>query len=164
MKPAKPLSVENALISMERLCVRSEQCTSEIRRKLLLKGLSHSDAEKVVDSLVSRRFVDDNRFADAFVRDKYRFARWGRRKIAAAMYNKQLARSIIDRALREAIVDDEYDSIMTDLLKAKARMITEGDTYEGRTKLYRFGVSRGYEPDRVAKLIRSHTLWPGVQD
>ncbi len=160
MRPAKPLTVENAIIAMERLCMRSEECTGEIRRKLLLKGLSSGDAEKVLKSLTDRRFVDDTRFAAAFARDKYRFARWGRRKIAAAMYAKQLPRQIIDHALSEEIDDEDYNQIMTELLAAKARTIAEGDTYEGRTKLYRFGVSRGYEPDRVAALLRAHTLWP----
>ena len=160
MKPAKPLSVHNAIIAMERLCVRSEQCTAEIRRKLRLKGMAESDINEVITTLVEWRFVDDNRFADAFARDKYRFARWGRRKIAAAMYRKKLPRPIIERALNEAIDDDEYNHIMADLLTAKARNIADGDTFEGRTKLYRYGVSRGYESNRVTALIRAHTLWP----
>ena len=85
IKPKKPISPEKAKVRLEELCARSEQCTGDAYKKLQTWGIARSDAETIVKSLVDRRFIDDERFCHAFVRDKMRFARWGRRKIKAAL-------------------------------------------------------------------------------
>lgn len=148
-----PLKPEAALIKLEELCARSEQCEGEIRRKLSTWGISPSDSDTIVRSLQRRRFVDDSRFAAAFVRDKYRFARWGRRKIEMALRQKRVDRDIIDEAL-DNIDEDEYIGILQHLLAAKAKTLQLGE-YADRQRLFRFGVTRGFEPQLVAKAIKA---------
>ncbi len=69
------------------------------------------------------------------------------------MRQKRIDRHTIEQALDE-IDEDEYTDILRHLIKAKAASIAEPDTYEGRTKLYRFGASRGFEPALVARILR----------
>lgn len=146
---------------MEALCARSEQCSYDIMTKLLRTGLSRDDIDRVMQSLTDKRFVDDVRFAAAYVRDKYRFARWGRRKIAMALRAKRIDSGTVGRALDEAVDQDEYVAVLRDLMRAKARTITEGNSYEGRTKLFRFAASRGYETDLIVRQIKcDDSLWP----
>lgn len=149
-----PISVEKALLRLETQCAASEQCEREALDKMRRWGLSGADAMRVLESLKSRKFIDNERYTRAFVRDKYRFQRWGRRKIAYALSMKGIGRQQIEAAM-EGIDEEEYEEILRGLLQARARaMGEESQTYEGRTKLFRMAASRGYEPSLVADLLR----------
>lgn len=150
----KTVSPEMALSRLETLCARAERCRYELEQKLRAWGISASDRDRILERLERGRYCDDSRFAAAFTRDKALYARWGRRKIEAALRLKRIPSADIAAAAEE-LDEDEYRSAMLDALAAKARTIKEGDTYEGRTKLYRFGLSRGYEPSLVAAAIRA---------
>ena len=101
---------------------------------------------------------DDERFARAYVRDKLLYSHWGRRKISLGLYAKRIDRDTIEDALDE-IDTKEYEGILLAFLQSRVRSIKEGNTYEGRTKLYRAGVARGFEPETVARLIKV-VKWP----
>ena len=62
--------------------------------------------------------------------------------------------SQIDEALNE-IDEEAYREKLRDILTAKARQITDVDTFEGRTKLFRFGASRGFEPALVSEMVKA---------
>jgi regulatory protein len=148
-----PVTVERATIKVEELCAKAERCSDEIRQKLRRMGLQSADIDAIIEHLTSRRFIDDSRFARAFVRDKVMFARWGKRKIRQALLMKRIPGDIISAAIDE-INDDQYEEVLRHILNVKRQSIAEPDTYEGKTKLFRFGISRGFEPDLVATLIR----------
>lgn len=137
---------------LEALCARSEQCEGEIRRKLRLWQIGEEDANTIVRSLRRRRFVDDSRYAGAFVRDKYRFARWGRRKIELALRQKRVDADIIAEALDE-IDEDEYTEVLRQLIVLKSKSLGDMDAYEARNRLFRFAVSRGFETTIASRII-----------
>lgn len=153
MRAKKPLTPDAARIRAEELCARADYSAGEIRERLIRWGIFPSDADRIVDALIDTRFIDDERFARAFVRDKIEFARWGKRKIALALYHKRVARDIINETL------DDYDetsylAALNAVIASKRRTIADPDTYEGRTKLFRHAASRGFEPDLIAAALR----------
>lgn len=147
-----------ALERLQDLCARSEQCSGDIMRKLYNWGVSASNSAKIVEILERDRYIDDDRFARAFVRDKYRFSGWGRIKIMQHLAAKRIDKSIAREALDE-IDEEEYRAIALKALKTKARTIDDSNTYEGRTKLFRFGAGRGYEAGMLSELIKSGEIW-----
>lgn len=149
----KVIAPEKALIRCEELCARAERCEHELREKMRAWRIDSRDIEAIINSLTTRRFLDDSRFARAFVRDKYRFARWGRRKIVMALKQKHIDSGVIEEALEE-INQDEYTSILRSLLKAKAAHMERPLSYEDRVKLFRFAVARGFETLLVSSLLR----------
>lgn len=159
----KQLSAENALIRLETLCARSEHCEWELREKLRGWGIAGVEAVKILDFLHKARYYDDERFARAFARDKLLYNRWGKRKIVMALKTKRVADSAIDMALDD-IDENQYIGLLTDLMKAKAKTIKEGNTYEGRTKLYRAALARGFESHLVASVLRADDLWTEIKD
>lgn len=159
MKPDRKMTAEEALVRLETLCARSEQCSGEIMTRLARWKFGPDEARRILDSLVDRRFVDDRRYASAFVRDKYRFARWGRLKIRQALALKRVGRDVISDAIGE-IDEDLYRETLAGLLRAKARTLADGNTFEGRTRLFRFAVSRGFESEIISSCIRNEQLWP----
>lgn len=154
----KPISPKAALDRLESLCARSEQCTYDLRRKLTQWGIATDESNKIIESLAARHFVDDARFAASYVRDKYRFNYWGRAKIVAGLIAKRVDRQQIDNALDE-IDPDEYALLAAAALKSKARSIKDVDTYEGRTRLFRAGIAKGYEASLVSKIIKETRTW-----
>ncbi len=155
----KKISEATALQKLESLCAAGEHCRNELHEKLRKWGMSSEESERILESLEERRFFDDSRFASAFVRDKLLYNKWGRMKIMLALKAKRLDSRITHEALDE-IDEDEYRRIARELLTTKARTIKEGNTYEGRTRLYRAGISRGFEPSLVADIVKDHATWP----
>ena len=96
----KQLSPEKALMRLEELCARAEHSSGELRRKLYGWRISGTDADDIIESLRRRRFVDDERFARAFVRDKYRFNHWGRLRIRIELRAKGVDGDVIGLAIR----------------------------------------------------------------
>lgn len=151
----RQISEDQARDRIERLCAKCERCTYDMRRKLLGWGIEDRKAAGIIAALVEERFIDDARFAKAYTRDKYRFQRWGRRRISNELRMRHIAPAVIEEALCE-IDEAEYRGIALELLRAKARSLyEEADTFEGRRKLLRFGMSRGYEPDMLISMIKS---------
>lgn len=137
---------------LEALCARAEHCTYEMKTKLRGWGISGSAAEKIIDHLTENRFIDDLRFAQSFVRDRYRFSGYGRRKIALALMAKRMPRDIIDEAMEE-IDDDIYFDNLRHIIDRKASTL-DLSRYEDRNKLYRYALSRGYESDLTVRAIK----------
>lgn len=149
----KTLTPEQALVRCEEMCARAEHCSAEIRRKLWQWGVRTEDADAILDSLVDRRFVDDARFAAAFVRDRAEYAGWGRRKIAVELIRKRIPRDLISDALG-TIDEDAYKARLGRLIERKRASMPDSDTYEGRTKIFRYAAARGYEPDLISAILR----------
>jgi len=125
-------------------CSTTELCTADIRQKLDATDLTPDEKERLLSRLVDEGFVDDNRYARAYVRDKFRFSRWGRVKIAQGLRAKQITSSAIDEALTE-IDDDDYLQALRDALRAKRSSLHDTLPYETNAKLLRFALGRGYE-------------------
>lgn len=150
----KPLTPEAAQIRAEELCARAEHCSHEIKEKLLRWGIFPDEAERIVEQMIRTKFIDDARYARAFVRDKVEFSGWGRRKVAAALYQKRIPRDVITETLDEVDMD-RYRQRLQSVLASKRRTLTDPDTYEGRTRLFRFALSRGFEPDLIIQALTS---------
>ena len=150
-----------ALDRLKALCSRSEQSVCDVRRKLAAWSIAPGDADRIVSALARCRYVDDCRFARAYVRDKYRFSRWGRQKIKLGLVQKRISSGLIAEAMEE-IDEDGYRANLLYVLRAKARSLgDEAATYDGRTRIFRHGMARGYEPALVIDVIKSGELWEG---
>ena len=145
MNAKKTITIEAALNRAAALCSRGEQAPADVHEKLMQWGLTASDADKVVSRLQSENFLSDERFAVAFVRDKFRFNSWGRIKIAFMLWKKQLPASVIDNALQQ-IDADEYRATLDRLLQSKVRGLSARPAEAARASLLRFAASRGFEP------------------
>ena len=132
-------------------CVKREYCRSDIFRKALTAFEGDRDsAGRLVESLVTDRFVDDSRYAAAFAREKARLSGWGPAKISFALRGKGIDKSIISDALKE-IDSEEADRRMVSVLETKYKTL-KGDPQE-KFKLLRFGLTRGYDYDKIAPVV-----------
>ena len=141
---------DEALAALMHLCARAEKSEGDARRLMRGWGLAERDAEGVLAKLVRDRFIDDARYAGAFVREKLRLSGWGEYKIRTALQRKRIDRALIDAALAEADRSG-MDERLRRQLERKARTAKYSTQYELKTKLIRYGLSLGYDYETVVE-------------
>lgn len=134
------------------LCAGREYCASDIRGKLKVWGISDSDAEKIITHLQINNFINDARYASAYASDKFRQNKWGKIKITMQLRAKSIPEYIINEALGK-IPDDEYLKTISEVLASHRRLIRAKNTYELKSKLIRFGLSKGFENHLLYDLL-----------
>lgn len=152
MRTKSNLSESEALHKAAAFCSTSEHCQSEVSEKLKNWGLEEEAQERILKRLVEERFVDESRFAAAFVKDKFRFNQWGRIKIRIMLQQKKVDAHLIDDAM-ELIDEEEYRDCLLSILKQKRKSLKDKDPQQLKAKLYRFAASRGFESDVIFKII-----------
>ena len=148
IRKKKVKTPEQALAALMRLCARAEKSQEDARRLMRGWGLAERDAEGVLAKLARDRFIDDGRYAEAFVRDKLRLSGWGEYKIRTALQRKRIDRALIDAALAEADRPAMGERLRRQL-ERKARTAKYSTQYELKTKLIRYGLSLGYDYETV---------------
>lgn len=149
----KKYTYEEALHRAASLCSMAEKSEADIRRKLSDWGIDDAESARILSHLKKEKFLEETRFATAFVRDKFRFSQWGRVKIAYALRQKEVSEAIVADALC-LIDDDEYADVLLNLLRNKKKSLKSGSDYEKSAKLVRFAQSRGFESDIIFKTIK----------
>lgn len=148
----KEISEQSALQRLAALCSRGEHSSGEMLEKMRRWGLSEEAQARIMERLLRDRYVDDERFAHAFVNDKVRYNKWGRRKIEQALWQKGVDEEIRRRVLDE-VEEEDFLTELRDLLKVKSRSITAKNDYERNMKLMRFALGRGYSYDQIRRCI-----------
>ena len=154
-----PLTPAEALNRLMDRCSAAEVCSGEAMEKLRTWGIGDHDAVKIVQRLTDLRFIDDERYARAYVRSKINGSRWGRIKVRAAMRLKRLDAETIDTALAEEIDEQTYIENLAAALRAKARTMPTRLTPAHKAKLMRFAAGRGYEPSLIAEMLPEESFW-----
>lgn len=149
----KSKSPEQALAALMRLAAKAERSSGDALRLMRRWGLSESDSRKVLERLVRERFIDDSRYAEAFISDKVRFSGWGTYKIRAALRAKGISTELINAALArtDAVSDTER---LAEILRRKAAKTPHKNLADLKAKVVRFGASRGFELDKVIEVTK----------
>lgn len=145
-------SENDAYLTLAALCAQAEHCQWEMLEKMRRWELPEEEQARVMQRLVSERYVDDERYARAFVKDKVRYNKWGRRKVEQALWQKHIDDDIRQRVLDE-VDDSEYLAVLKPLLQQKRRSTKAANDYELNQKLVRFAVSRGFTFDIIRQCL-----------
>lgn len=148
----KEITEQEAYLRLTALCAQAEHCQHEMLEKMKKWELADEAQARVMERLIKERYVDDERYARAFVMDKIRYNKWGRRKVEQALWMKRIDKGIQQRVLSE-VDDEEYVNALRPLLKQKQRSTKAASDYELRQKLIRFALSRGFGFDIIRQCI-----------
>jgi regulatory protein len=145
----KTKTAQQALQSLMRMCARSERSSGDALRLMKRWGLADEDARKVLSCLQSERFIDDARYAEAFVRDKLNLSGWGAYKIKMTLRTKGVSKEIIDEVVAPMIAETNMAERLEEIMRRRMRTLKFNSAYDAKTKLIRFAASRGYEIDEA---------------
>ncbi|MGQ1890019.1 regulatory protein RecX [Thermophagus sp. OGC60D27] len=151
------MDYNTALRKASSLCSRQEFCCSEIKKKLENWEVTSSQQEKIISVLIQEKFIDESRFAMAYVRDKFRFNKWGRHKIRWQLKQKAIPDEIINNALTQ-IEEEEYKQTLTSLIKSKLKQIQNRDIQKQKAALIRNATSKGFEMDVIIPVVEQLLL------
>ena len=149
----KPLTYEQALLRAASLCSGSEHCSSEIRKKLLLWGVTSSQTEKIILYLINEKYIDNRRFCRAYCLDKFRYNHWGRIKIGQMLRMLEMESEDINEGL-ESINEEDYKEVLLHILTQKNRQLKDSDAYIRKGKLIRHAMSRGFESYLITEVLQ----------
>lgn len=146
------------------LCAGGEYCCFDIKKKMQRLEVSEELADKVLQHLQKEKYIDEQRYAHAFVCDKFRYNRWGRVRIQQELRMKGIPQLFIEEALEEISEDDSYKTLLS-LLQKKLPSVKGKNGYEIKMKLMRFAVSRGFNADMTRKIVEDElSIGDGVDD
>ena len=146
------MTEQEAFLQLAALCAQAEHCEQEMRDKLKHWGFDESVQNRIIERLVRERYIDNERYARAFVKDKIRYNKWGRRKVQQALWLKRIDKDIQQCVLDE-IDDNEYLSVLRPLLKQKRKSVKAESDYELNRKLVRFALGRGFTFDIIRQCL-----------
>ena len=145
-------SEKDAYTTLAALCAQGEHCQWEMTEKMRRWELPEEAQARIMARLVGERFVDDERYARALIKDKVRYNKWGRRKVEQALWQKHIDEDIRRRTLDE-VDDEEYLTVLRPLLKQKRRTTRAESDYELNRKLVRFALGRGFTFDIIRQCL-----------
>jgi regulatory protein len=148
----KEMTEQEAYLQLAALCAQAEHCQQEMHDKMRRWELDETAQNRIIARLVKERYIDDERYARAFVKDKIRYNKWGRRKVQQALWQKRIDSDIQQRVLDE-IDEKEYLDVLRPLLKQKRKSIRATNDYELKQKLVRFALSRGFGFDIIRQCL-----------
>lgn len=149
----KTYSPDELLHKAASYCSISEHCRSEVDIKLSNWNVEKKDRNRIITKLIEQDFINEQRYCNAFVTDKFRFNKWGKIKISTALKSKGIDSSLINSALN-LIDDGEYEEMLSTILKTKSETIDYEFEYEKQGKLFRFAQSRGFETNVIERVLR----------
>ena len=138
-----------ALQSLMRMCARAERSSGDVLRLMKRWEVPDEDARKVLARLQSERFVDDSRYAEAFVREKLNLSGWGAYKIMMTLRMKGVSREIIEEVAMPMLAETDMSERLEEVLRRKLRTLKYSSLYDAKTKLIRFAASRGYDMEQA---------------
>jgi len=148
----KPLTYEQALSRAASLCSGSEHCSSEIRKKLLLWGVTPTQAEEIILYLINEKYIDNIRFCRAYCLDKFRYNHWGRIKIGQMLRMLEMKNEDINEGL-ESINEEDYKEVLLHILTQKNHQLKDSDPYIRKGKLIRHALSKGFESYLITEVL-----------
>ncbi len=152
MAGSQTYSFLEAKQKIEAYCAYQERCDFEVRQKLFSWNLNLEDVDALISDLIAHNFLNEERFAEAYVSGKFRIKRWGRVKIRQQLKLKKISAYSINKGMA-VIEDDEYIKTAKELIESKSRLIKSKNQWDKINKLKRYLSSKGYETELVHELI-----------
>jgi len=153
----KALKITDPALALEKLrswCAYQERYHQEVRDKLYDYGLWPEAVESIIASLIQENFLNEERFAMAFARGKFRIKKWGRVKIRIELKRRKISDYSIRKALRQ-LDDEDYMGTLRQVIASKDKLLREPHPLKRRYKLVSHALSRGFERDLVMDALQA---------
>lgn len=154
MKNDKLYTVDEAIKLLENYCAYQERCHKEVEQKLYDLKLIPEAKEKIILHLLQFNYLNEERYAKAFVRGKFSIKKWGKQRIINELKFRNISTYNINTALKE-IDENDYFQSLEKLAQKKLPLIKESNKFKKSSKLANYLISKGYESELVFKVVKS---------
>jgi len=144
MIPSKTYTVDEAQKVLENYCAYQERCHKEVQLKLKKMGMIPEAMDKIIVHLIEHNFLNEERFAKAFVRGKFRIKKWGKNRLVRELKFREVSKYSIESGLSE-IDPEEYLEVLDELVKKRIAQVKERNPYKKKRKVADYLLYRGWE-------------------
>ncbi len=142
--------------SIARYCSYQERSQKDVEQKLIQLKCMSDEIPHYIVWLIEENFLNEERFAQAYVRGKFRMKKWGKQKIIRGLKNHSISTYLQHSAMSE-ISDDEYRSTADTLVQKKMKALSiERLDYLSEQKVYAYMYRKGYESDLIKSVIAQY--------
>lgn len=151
------LDKKSALAKAESWCAYQERSQNEVRNKLYDWGLRPNEVEEVLTELIISNFLNEERFALAYVSGKINIKKWGKIKVKQGLKLKKVPDKLLQKALN-SIDSDKYLGNLKALAIKKSSVLTEKNPLKRKYKLVSYLQSKGFENDLIFDVLKANNL------
>lgn len=151
------LDKKTALVKAESWCAYQERSQHEVRNKLYEWNLKPDEVEELITELITTNFLNEERFAMAYVSGKANIKKWGKIKIKQGLKLKKVPEKLIQKALN-SIDGDKYLANLLATAEKKSAVLNEKDPIKRKYKLITYLQSKGFENDLIFLVLKANNL------
>ena len=152
MQKSHTYTVNEALQKLQNYCAYQERCHSEVQQKLKDMNMIPEAIDQIIVSLINDNYLNETRFAQTFVRGKFRIKKWGKHRLTLELKKKGISKFNIKKAIGE-IEDSEYITVFNNLAKKRSLQIKETNKTKKKRKLADYLLYRGWESHMVYEKV-----------
>lgn len=132
-----------------RYCNYQERCHFEVKNKLYELGAKTTEVHQLLAEMVELNLLNEERYAFAIVRGRFRLKHWGRVKIIQHLKQHQVSEYCIKKAIKQ-IDPDEYWQVIQSLGNKKWHELRgERSKLTKKGKWYRYLIQKGFETSLI---------------
>lgn len=155
MNLQKTYTVDEAQKILENYCAYQERCHKEVKVKLKEMKMIPEASDKIIVSLIEQNYLNEERFAKAFVRGKFRIKKWGKMRLLRELKFREISKYAINTAMQE-IDDAEYDSVLDELIQKRIHQVSEKNIYKKKKKVADYLLYRGWESHLIYEKMNKY--------
>ena len=155
MNLQKTYSVDEAQKKLEAYCAYQERCHKEVRNKLKEMKMIPEAVNKIMVHLIEQNYLNEERFAKAFVRGKFRIKKWGKNRLLKELKLREISKYSIESALKEIDLD-EYYITLDELIQKRINQVKGPNIYKKKKKVIDYMLYRGWESNLVYEKLNDY--------
>ena len=153
---SKTYTVDEARKKLESYCAYQERCHKEVKAKLRDMRMIPEVIDNIVVHLIQHNFLNEERFAKAYVRGKFRIKKWGKNRLVRELKFREISKYSIDTALKEIDLDDYYTTTLDELVIKRIGQVKEKNIYKKKKKVVDYLLYRGWESHLVYEKLHEY--------
>jgi regulatory protein len=142
------------LIKLANFCAYQDRSKVEVLKKMKELETPENEIDKMLAFLEKEKYWNEKRFVHSFVRGKFRFKSWGKKKIMYELKAHLIPENMVWDAFDAEISDEEYNTKIAELIDKKRREIAKDSPQTQKEKITRFLLQKGYDWADIAALLR----------
>lgn len=147
------IDFEIVLNKAQKYCAYQERCQWDVEKKFYDWQVDEEIRDEVLAELITRGFINEERFAIQFASGRFRIKQWGKQKIKVELRKRQISSYSINKAL-EKIEDEDYRLTLQSLIEKKSKEVRAKNEFEKTQKIAQYLLSRGFETELIWKTLR----------
>ncbi|MBC8375695.1 MAG: RecX family transcriptional regulator [FCB group bacterium] len=148
--------IEIAYIGLINFIAFRERCEQEVK-EWLYKKKYHDLADELIARLTDRNYLNNERFARLFIKDRVKIQGWGPIRLRHELNAKRISKQIIESEIEAIREDFDFNQMAHDLASKKLKNI-EKPTYKDKKRLWSQLQRRGFEGPSISFALQGYTF------